>query len=248
MAATQTALSACPAFAMAMGLRQRSHTSIGASTTGSYRSRPSSPAGLTMCADPTKPGDPTNPARKQARPGQHAPSRRHDEPFRLTRSMTRLPSLLGFRTFGWRSTALSSAWSGFADARRCTQIVRLCAGHADLPIRRTQCITADLCTLSYGGRVRSVTAARSDPHLSRLRLPGSSSSRRCSPMARSLAEAADRSASAGAAADAPAALALDAAVEGVRRDQDRYRGRCATARRPGCSRLPGGRAAARACP
>lgn len=99
MAATQTALSACPAFAMAMGLRQRSRTSIGASTTGSYRSRPSSPAGLTMCADPTKPGDPTNPARKQARPGQRAPSRRHDEPFRLTRSMTRLPSLLGFRTF-----------------------------------------------------------------------------------------------------------------------------------------------------
>jgi hypothetical protein len=34
MTATLTALSACPAFAMAMWLRQRSHTSIGASTAG----------------------------------------------------------------------------------------------------------------------------------------------------------------------------------------------------------------------
>ena len=33
---------------------------------------------------PDKTRRPTNPARKQARPGQRAPSRRHDEPFRLT--------------------------------------------------------------------------------------------------------------------------------------------------------------------
>jgi hypothetical protein len=56
MAATQTALNARPAFAAAMWLGQRSHTSIGAGTAGSYRSRPSSPAWPTTYADPAKPG------------------------------------------------------------------------------------------------------------------------------------------------------------------------------------------------
>ncbi len=47
MAATLTALSVCPAFAMAMWPGQRSRTSIGAVAAGSYRGRPSSPAGHT---------------------------------------------------------------------------------------------------------------------------------------------------------------------------------------------------------
>ena len=66
--------------------------------------------------------------RKQARTGQRTPSRRHDEPFRLTRSMTRLPSLLGFRTFRLAMNCTQFRHGRFAAARRRTQIIRLCAG------------------------------------------------------------------------------------------------------------------------
>src|SRR5580704_16485499 len=47
-----------------------------------------------------------------------------------------------------------------------------------------------------------------------------------SAIVRSLAETADRSASAGSATGASTASALDAALEGVRRNQDPHRGRC----------------------
>lgn len=108
---------------------------------------------------------------------------------------------------------------------------------------------ADLYTLSHDGRLRSVTAVRSSSHLGPLHLPGSSSSCMYSAIVRSLAETADRSASAGSTIGASTGSALDVAVEGVRRDQDPYPGPVpATARQPGCSSPPGGRAAARACP
>src|SRR5262249_58413841 len=52
------------------------------------------------------------------------------------------------------------------------------------------------------------------------------SSRTYSPIVRSPAETADRTASAGSTTGASTASALDVAVGAVRRDQDRYRGRC----------------------
>jgi hypothetical protein len=129
-----------------------------AGTAGSYRSRPSSPAGLTMCADPTKPGDPTNPARKQARPGQRAPSRRHDEPFRLTRSMTRLPSLLGFRTF---RLAINCTQFDMVGVRSRPQM------HSDRPALRGARRSAHTSDAMHNGGSR-VTSPASDHHVGRL--------------------------------------------------------------------------------